>query len=369
MLTIIIFLLILSVLVLIHEFGHFMMAKKAGIGVEEFGIGLPPRIWGKKVKGTIYSVNWLPFGGFVRLVGEDPQDKRRDQKDSFYIKSLGQRTLVVVAGVVSNLLLAIVIFYIVVFALGFKVSLPLLFEHKFEFVNQSRQVIVADVNAGSVAQSAGIKISDSIIQVGDEKISSIEGLQKIIRSSEGKNLTLVLENPVNNKTRTVEVTPTYSTELKAPALGVGLGELVVLNYTTLPQKLFAGFIHSYNTVVYSGKVFGELIGYAVRTRNIAPVSEGVSGPIGIAQITSQAVALGPISVLQLIGLLSLNLGIINILPIPALDGGRFFFIIVEAVTRRRVYPAVEKWAHTIGFALLLALIVLITYNDILKLFR
>src|SRR3989337_3202171 len=112
MITIIIFLLILSVLVVIHEVVHFMMGKKAGIGVEEFGIGLPPRIWGKKVKGTIYSVNWLPFGGFVRLVGEDPQDKRRDQKDSFYIKSLGQRTLVVVAGAVSNLLLALVILYI-----------------------------------------------------------------------------------------------------------------------------------------------------------------------------------------------------------------------------------------------------------------
>src|SRR3990167_828914 len=367
--AILVFIIILSILVILHELGHFLMAKRAGIGVEEFGIGLPPRIWGKKDKGTIYIFNWLPFGGFVRLVGEDPQDARRDQKDSFYVKSLGQRTMVVVAGVVSNLLLAIVIFYIVVFDLGFIVSLPLLFEHKFKFVNESRQVIVADVSASSIAQSAGIKIGDSIIQVGDEKISSIEDLQKIIRSSENKKLMLVLENPVNNKTRSVEVTPAYNSELKAPALGVGLGELVVLKYATLPQKLFSGFIHSYNSVVYSGKVFGELIGYAVRTRNIAPVSEGVSGPIGIAQITSQAVALGPISVLQLIGLLSLNLGIINILPIPALDGGRFFFIIIEVITRRRVYPAFEKWAHTIGFALLLALIVLITYNDIVKLFR
>jgi len=369
MLTVIIFLVILSVLVLIHEFGHFIMAKKAGIGVEEFGFGLPPRIWGKKIKGTLYSINWLPFGGFVRLVGEDPTDERRDQKNSFFVKSIGQRTLVVVAGVIANLLLAVVIFYIIVFALGFKVSLPLLFEHRFKFVNQTKQVIVADVDASSVAQNAGIKIGDSIIQVGEEKIASIDQLQKIIRSSEGKNLTLILENPVNNKTRMLQVTPTYSQELQAPALGVGLGELVVLKYVTLPQKLFAGFIHSYNTIVYSGKVFGELIGFAVRERTITPVSEGVSGPIGIAQITSQAVALGPISVLQLIGLLSLNLGIINILPIPALDGGRFLFIIIEAITRRKVYPAFEKWAHTIGFALLLALIVLITYNDILKLFR
>jgi len=361
---------------LVHEFGHFIVAKRAGIGVEEFGFGLPPKIWGKKIKGTIYSINWLPFGGFVRLVGEDPTDERKHQKNSFYVKPLLHRTLVVVAGVVANLLLAVFIFYLVIFALGFKVNLPLFFDHHFAFVNQSRQVLVADVNPDSVAQKAGIEVGDSILTVqapflpgGKKQISSIEDLQKIIRSSEDKSLTLILENPVNNKTRTVEVIPTYNQELKAPALGVSLGELVVLNYQTFPQKLFSGFIHSYNTVVYSGKVFGELISFAVKERNIAPVSEGISGPVGIAQITSQAVSLGPISVLQLVGLLSLNLAVINILPIPALDGGRLFFILVEFVTRRKVYPQVEKWAHTIGFALLLALIFLITYNDILKLIK
>jgi len=369
MLTVIIFLVILSVLVLIHEFGHFIMAKKAGIGVEEFGFGLPPRIWGKKIKGTLYSINWLPFGGFVRLVGEDPTDERRDQKNSFFVKSIGQRTLVVVAGVIANLLLAVVIFYIIVFALGFKVSLPLLFEHRFKFVNQTKQVIVADVDASSVAQNAGIKIGDSIIQVGEEKIASIDQLQKIIRSSEGKNLTLILENPVNNKTRMLQVTPTYSQELQAPALGVGLGELVVLTYDTPMQKVFSGFSHSYNTVVYSGRIFGELISYAVREKDITPVKEGVSGPVGIAEITGQAVSLGPLSVLQLMGLLSLNLAVINVLPIPALDGGRFFFLIIEAITRRRIYPHVEKWAHQIGFAILLALILLVTFNDIAKLLR
>ncbi|MBI2012747.1 site-2 protease family protein [Candidatus Curtissbacteria bacterium] len=124
-----------------------------------------------------------------------------------------------------------------------------------------------------------------------------------------------------------------------------------------------------NTLEYSLKVLGELAGFAIRQRDISPVSEGVAGPVGIAAITSQAVSLGAVSTLQLVGLLSLNLAFINILPIPALDGGRFFFIVLEAVTRRKVYPKVEKWAHTVGFVLLLALIILITYNDILKLVR
>lgn len=367
--SIIIFIIILSILVMLHELGHFIAAKRAGIGVEEFGFGLPPRAWGRKVGETIYSINWLPFGGFVRLVGEDPTDKRKDAKNSFYTKSLWQRTQVVVAGVFMNFVLAFVIFYVVVFALGFKVSLPQIVEHQFKFVNQSKQVLVADIAPNSAADAAGIAMGDSIIAVNSQNISTIEDLQKIIRVNENKQVSLVLENPVNNKTRTVFVTPKYSDEVKAPVIGVSLGELAVLNYDTPVQKIFSGFIHSYNTVVYSGKIFGQLIGYSVTERDITPVQEGVSGPVGIAQITGQAVALGPLSVLQLMGLLSLNLAVINVLPIPALDGGRFFFIIVEAITRRKIHPTFEKWTHTIGFAVLLALIVLVTFNDIAKLLR
>lgn len=343
------------------------MAKRAGIGVEEFGFGLPPRIWGKKVGETIYSINWLPFGGFVRLVGEDPTDKRKDQPNSFYTKSIKQRILVVVAGVFMNFVLAVVIFYIVVLALGFKVNLPLLVDHNFKFVATTKQVLVGDVTANSAASAAGIHAGDSIVQIAGAKINSIDDLQKIVRSSEGKELVMTIENPVNNQTRQVVAVPRYSENLKAPALGVGLGELYVLNYQTLPQKVFAGFIHSYNTIDYSIHVFAQLIGFSVRERSIAPVSEGVSGPIGIASITQQAVALGPISVLQLVGLLSLNLAFMNVLPIPALDGGRLFFILVEAVTRKKAHPTLEKWTHTIGFAVLIVLVLLITYNDILKL--
>ena len=253
--------------------------------------------------------------------------------------------------------------------LGFKVSLPLLVDHNFKFVNQSRQVLVADVGPDSAAAKGGISAGDSIISAGGQKVASIEDLQKIIRGSENRQVELVIENPVNNKIRNVSVTPVYNQEISAPAIGVGLGELVVLTYDTPMQKVFSGFSHSYNTVVYSGRIFGELISYAVREKDITPVKEGVSGPVGIAEITGQAVSLGPLSVLQLMGLLSLNLAVINVLPIPALDGGRFFFLIIEAITRRRIYPHVEKWAHQIGFAILLALILLVTFNDIAKLLR
>ncbi len=354
---------------MIHEFGHFIMAKRSGIGVEEFGFGLPPRAWGKKIGGTIYSLNWLPFGGFVRLVGEDVDDKHKDAKNSFYTKNIWQRMVVVVAGVFMNFVVAVGVFYIVVFALGFKVNLPLIADHKFAFVNQSNEVLIADVSAGSAAQKAGIEAGSAIISVNGQEITSTSQLQSLIRASENKPVELVLENPVNNSQRRVSVTPTYNSDVKAPALGVELGEIVALKYTTLPQKLFAGFIHSWNTFDYSVTVFGKLIAYSLREHTIAPVSENVSGPVGIVQITSQAVSLGIVSVLQLIGLLSLNLAVLNILPIPALDGGRFAFIVFELVTRRRANATFEKWVHTVGFAFLIGLIVLITYNDVLKLFH
>ncbi|MDO8486903.1 MAG: M50 family metallopeptidase [Candidatus Curtissbacteria bacterium] len=368
MLAIIIFILILSFLVLIHEFGHFVMAKRGGIGVEEFGFGLPPRIWGKKHKGTLYSVNWLPFGGFVRLVGEDSLDKKKDAKNSFQVKSLGRRMVVVLAGVFINFVVAVIIFYVVLFTLGFKVTLPVVTDYKFRFVNQSTQVVVVPLD-GWPAAGAGIKAGDTITAANDTAIKSAQDLQNVIRKNATKPIVFTLTDFTSNQRRQVTVTPKYDEKLKAPAIGVGIDEFVELNYQTLPQKLFAGFAHSYNLTDYSFRYLGKVIGYSVAHRDFSGVSQNVSGPVGIAQITAQAVAFGPISVLQVVGLLSLNLAVMNALPIPALDGGRFFFLVIEAILRRKPHPAIEKWTHTIGFAVLIGLIVLITYNDILKIIK
>lgn len=369
MLAVIVFIIILSVLVMIHEFGHFFMARRGGIEVEEFGFGLPPRLWGKKIGKTIYSINWLPFGGFVRLKGEDPTDKKKNDKDSFWVKSIPVRTSVILAGVFMNFILAVVIFYVVVIALGFKVNIPLLIDHDFKFINETRQVWITDVGEGTPAANAGLAMGDSIRSVDGVAIDSMDKLTEIVRASDGKELTLTLENSVNNQMREVKATPRFNESLGAPALGVGLGELASLNYDTPVQKIFSGFTHSYNTMDYSMRVMGELIGYSIREKDISAVSEGVAGPVGIASATGQALALGPISVLQLAGLLSLNLAFLNVLPIPALDGGRFFFLVVEVITRKRTHPTLEKWVHTVGFVVLIGLIMLITFNDIAKLVR
>ena len=162
--------------------------------------------------------------------------------------------------------------------------------------------------------------------------------------------------------------PKFSETIKAPAIGVGLGELVVLDYATWWQRLLAGFIHSYNTAEYSFAVFGKLIGYSISHGDITPVSEGVSGPVGIAKVTQEAVALGPVSVLQLVALLSLNLAVMNVLPIPALDGGRAVFLFIEKIKGSPIDRKIESAVNSIGFVLLITLMIYVTIKDIAKFF-
>ncbi len=233
----------------------------------------------------------------------------------------------------------------------------------------SRRSKAADGNSGSPAQKAGIKPGDSIVEAGGVSIKSAQDLHEVIAKNANAPIVFTVSDITTNQKRQVTITPEFDKKLNAPAIGVGINEFVQLQYQTLPQKLFSGFAHSYNLTVYSFKYLGQVISYSIAHHDLSVVSQNVSGPVGIAQITAQAVAYGPISVLQIVGLLSLNLAVMNVLPIPALDGGRFLFLVIEAVTRRRVYPAVEKWTHTIGFAILIGLIVLITYSDILKIIK
>lgn len=364
-LTVIIFLVLLSILVLIHEGGHFLAAKRAGIEVEEFGLGLPPRIYGAKIGQTIYSLNWLPFGGFVKLVGEDPTDPKATSSGSFYTKSLSVRFSVVLSGVLANFALGVILFYLILSFTSFKVDLPLFFPHQFKFVAQTNGVAVTTVEKGSPAETAGVKTGDAILAVDGKNISNILQLRQELSSKKGKEVTLNLRD-FDGGERHLKVTLRKE---GVGLLGVGLAEFAHLEYATLPQKTFSGLTHSVNIIEYSGKIFGGLIAQAISQGTIAPISAGVAGPVGIAQITSQIVSLGVLPTLQFAALLSLNLAVVNILPFPALDGGRLFFIGIEAVTRRKLNPKFEKWANSTGFAILLALILLITYNDLARIFR
>lgn len=374
LLSIVIFVLTLLVLVLIHELGHFLMAKKFGIKVEEFGFGFPPRAWGKKIGETLVSVNWLPLGGFVRLLGEDGTDKEvsKDSR-SFSNKGVWERITVVVAGVFMNLVLASLIFYLTLGFSGFKFQVPLIVEHQFLGVTQKEEqfVIIAQVVKNSPAQKANLKAGDQIIAIDGQTIKSGQDLVDTTKNMEGKQIVLSVLTE-NQKEEQVKLTARKNPPAGQGPLGVAISSfrLANLEYQTPMEKLLAGPLHSINLTVYSAKVLGKVIGQSFARKNFQPLSTSVSGPVGIASMANDILTQSAkpfLSYLDFIGLISLNLALINLLPIPAMDGGRLFFLLIEALSGKKVHAGFERWVHTIGMVLLLGLAVLITFSDVGKL--
>lgn len=396
MIAFLVFLVILSVLVLIHEAGHYLVAKKLGIKVEEFGWGMPPRVWGKKIGETIYSINWLPIGGFVKLFGEDdagggkvdlsdPREKvkKSELKRAFFARSPAQRAAVVVAGVVMNLLLAGLIYYVYLGASGFRAEIPLITDYKFFGVNQSTEVksfVVREVMADSPAENAGFQnctedFCAQITEVNGEIIVSSESFVDTVKSMAGEEITFTVVDLASNETSSKTLIPRENPPEGEGALGIvfDTNEVAVLSYDSFLQRMFSGFTHPINLMGYQLDILGRLISASFTSRDIQPVSSAVSGPVGIFVVTGEVLKTPDIqerlmSLLNLAGLLSISLAFFNILPIPALDGGRLFFILVEWATGKKVSPKTETLIHTAGMAVLLGLIVLITYKDITQFF-
>ena len=362
--SIIAFIFVLTILVMAHELGHFWVARKNKINVEEFGLGLPPRIWGKKYNGTLYSINWLPFGGFVRLLGEDSEGADLKKKGSFYLAPAKTRAAVVVAGVVVNYFIAVILLYIVLIGSGFKFSVPQIVEHNFKFANNSTEVVLAEFTDDSPLKAAGLSQGDVVAKINNSEVGSAVFLSDQIKSSTGDVLSLEIKK-INGVVEPIEVKTLEKDGKKI--LGVYLAEQSVISYEGFWQRTFSGVSQSINLAEYSTKVMGALVGSAFKSGNFEPVSQGVAGPVGIAQYTKVAIDFGWMAFIQLIALLSLNLAMVNILPIPALDGGRFFFIVVELITKKRVGANFERIVHTVGFVVLIALTFVVTANDIFKL--
>jgi regulator of sigma E protease len=389
LLTAIVFFLILSILVLIHEAGHYFVAKKFGIKVEEFGFGLPPRIWGWKKGETIYSLNWLPIGGFVKLFGEDEagagrvsvkhqKGKQEDESRAFYSRSIGQRTAVVIAGVVMNAFLAVVIYYAFMFLANFKTELPLLSQHTFFMTNQQEKtdIIISDVSKNSPAEKAGLTKFTRILSINGQKATTLEQFSAIVKENKGKPILLEWQDVQTQKISRATVTPRVNPPKDEGALGVGFFPLktVTLSYDTPVQRALSGFTHPTNLMAYNFSVMGSLVNVSVKEKTVEPISQGVSGPVGIFSLVGTIVDIPDakertMQILNLAGLLSISLAFFNILPIPGLDGGRLFFIMIEAVTRRKVNQKVEGYAHAIGMMLLIALILLVTLKDINQFFK
>jgi len=388
LITILVFLLILSILVLIHEAGHFFVAKKFGIKVEEFGFGFPPRMFSFKKGETIYSINWLPIGGFVKLYGEDEagggkiriNDKGlmiKDKERAFFAKTAWERAIVVVAGVVMNAILAGVIFYVFLGISGFKTELPLLSNYKFFGVNQTNvsEVVISSIAKNSPAEKQGLRALTKVIAVNGQKITDAKSFIDIVGLNKGKEIEITWSSLSAQEIHKTKVAPRVSPPPQEGALGVGLFSLstAVLNYETPVQKVFSGIVHPINLMSYNLNVMANLVKISFERKTTKPLTQGVSGPVGIASLTGSILQIQNLKekilqLLNLAGILSISLAFFNILPIPALDGGRLFFILIEAITGRKVNQRIESLAHTVGMALLLGLMILITFKDVWKLF-
>jgi regulator of sigma E protease len=355
MLTILLFLLVLGILVLVHEAGHALIAKTIGCRVEEFGIGFPPRLAARRLGETVYSVNIIPLGGFVRITGEGGE--AIDDPRSFARKSRGRRAAVLLAGVTMNLLLAVVFFSLIagigapVPVSGVPGTLPLV----------DRRVEVVEDSDNPVLRNAGIRSGDAITHVGGRFLPSAADAAEAIRGFRGVELPLVLTRDGSRQ----DVRLLFS-EPHVPGEPVGLALLDVATYRVPWRRApLEGIKATGRTVQATATGLAKLVRDAVQER-VLP--QDVAGPVGIASIVGTVGRQGILPLMELTAVLSVNLALINALPIPALDGGRVLFVLLEAVGIRRFRGGPERLAHAIGFAVLIGLIMLITIGDIRRLF-
>jgi len=362
LLTAITFFLILSILVFVHEFGHYTMARIIGVKVEEFGFGLPPRIFGKKIKGTIYSVNWLPIGGFVRLAGEDEEDESHTKDEMkhksqyFWARSKKERAAILLSGVFMNFFLAVCI-----------TSLLLV----RGVVEPTKTVKVEKVTAGSPAEAVGIREKDIVkslivMEPSGKREQPIETPDILIATVKAHAGEMIQVNLIRDgKQLSMTVIPRKNPPEGEGALGIAI--------TNLEKKVYPWYQAPVRAVVINGEriwqMFISLGSLLFRLVTGGKIAGGeISGPVGIAQVTGQAVKYGVDVVLEFASILSLNLALLNVLPFPALDGCRLLFLVLEKCGKK-ARPQIERTIHQIGMLFLLGLLVLITINDVLRLVR
>lgn len=388
--TIIIFIIILGIIVLAHEFGHFITARKSGMKVHEFGIGFPPRavgvycdpgtkkfvwVFGKgktKLKQamaeqeiqeqefptTLYSINWLPIGGFCKIKGENGE--KAVEKDSFGYQKAWKKVIVLAAGVIMNVILAGI-----VLGIGFIIGLPTDLSQGIDdkaIIVTPAEVMIQSVEKNTPAEVAGLKYGDVVLSINNEKIINTVQMQEFIKNNGDKKVQITIKR--GEEQLNLEMTPSLIKDETNPRLGVALADAGVIRYPwyiALVKGFVAagiGFVNIMITfyVLIKGLIMGQGMMFEV------------SGPVGIATVVGQGAKLGLNYLLNITAMISLSLAVVNILPFPALDGGRILFILIGKIIRRPVPMKYEQAAHTLGFLLLMALFVFITARDVVNLF-
>ncbi|AOY58041.1 MULTISPECIES: RIP metalloprotease RseP [Desulfococcus] len=350
--SIVAFIIVLGVLVFFHEIGHFLVARLCGVGVEIFSLGFGPRIVGKTVGRTDYRISAIPLGGFVKMVGEEP-DADIDPADmplSFTHKSVYKRILIVAAGPMFNLILALLIFFGIFLVSGTYVLEP----------------VVGSVAEGAPAQVSGLREGDRITAIDGRPIATWEEMAEAITKSRGKALSVSFQR--GDEGRTVTITPQTTTmknffgeETERYIIGITSGGVVHQRDLTPGQAVVESFAKTYEITRLTVLSIVKLIQGVVSTKTLG-------GPIMIAQMAGEQAREGATNLVFFIALLSINLGILNFLPIPVLDGGHLVFFFIEAVTGKPVNRRVREVAQQAGIFVLLLLMIFVFYNDLSRIF-
>jgi regulator of sigma E protease len=346
------FIVVLGVLIFFHEFGHFLVARLFGVGVEKFSLGFGPRLIGKKVGITDYRISAIPLGGYVKMIGEEPDAEiaPEDISLSFTHKHVAKRMLIVAAGPVFNILLAVIIFFGIFFASGTFILKP----------------SVGSVKQGSPAFAAGLEKGDLITAINESTINSWDEMAEIINASKGQKINLAVRR--GESTRTFSLTPEQVTtknifgeDVQRYIIGITASGETYSKELNLFQAFSESMIQTYRVTELMVVIIAKLITGDIST-------DTLGGPIMIAQMAGDSAKAGIGSLISFIALISVNLAIINLLPIPVLDGGHLLFFSIEAVKGRPVSIKVREIAQQVGLFLLILLMILVFYNDISRIF-
>lgn len=360
MFTLLVFLLVISVLIFVHESGHFLAAKRAGMRVEEFGFGFPPRLWSFRYRGTLYSINLIPFGGFVRIYGEEGE--HRHAEGSFSHARWWSQLAVVIAGVFMNFLLAVVLLMACNF-LGLRVGL---FDDQMKARAVDRRVQILQVSPGSPAESGGLQSLDEILGFrtagGIERTDSPETVQNYAFAHAGTPVTMVIRR--GNATTDIPLKLRQAIGPSEGPIGISLALTGVIRYPWY-ESIWRGAVDAWWLFV------GTLLGYWGLLSSLfvnGRLGADITGPIGIATMTGQAARVGFTYLIQFVAMISVNLAVLNILPFPALDGGRAVMVIAEKLRGKPMSETAERAINSFGFIILLALMVAVSIKDIVKFF-
>lgn len=373
--TILIFILVLVALIVVHELGHFVAAKLFGMRVDEFGIGYPPRaatLW--KHNGTEYTLNWLPFGGFVKIYGEDGDEPQKEETpasvekhrgEPFNKKPYWQQAVVLVAGIAMNILFAWVLLTGTLL-----VGMPRALSDAERMKAPDAALMVANVLEKSPASLAGLKEGDRILKASYEDKTYLsnapdEAFTTFIAQSNGAPITLEVERTGETFSLTVRPdTGIVPSEPERFAIGVAVGAVGTVPVSLLEAPIEGAKLTAEVTTQVALGLFHFFSGLFTFSADLSQVS----GPVGIAGAVGEASATSIVALLSLTAVISINLALINLLPVPALDGGRLLFVIIESITRRPIPAGIAGTLNTVGFALLILLMLVVTANDVWKAF-